>query len=255
MSHDNILYLLLQVISIPPGLPIFLLLLALVFTRPKTRMFFLILGLGSLYLASIPAFSQWLRTRVEVYPPVSLEHTAAEAIVVLGADRRRDAPEYGGDTLGGLALERLRYAALLHKKSGLPLLVSGGLTGEEGRASEAELMRTILQEFGVATKWMDDKSLNTYENAQFSSRILKGAGIGEILLVTHALHMPRAVEAFEKSGMKVIPAPTGMMSPNREFDFRDWMPTASALQMNFYAMHELLGRAWYHLHYYRTAQD
>lgn len=249
MSQDQILPLILTAIVLPPGPSIILLSLALLFRHPRTRRVFLVLGLVSLYLSSIAATANWLRGLLETSPPVSLEHSAAEAIVVLGADRRHDAMEYGGDTIGGLGLERLRYAASLQKKTGLPVLASGGAV--EGEAvPEAELMRGILKEFGVEVAWMEGKSLNTYENGLFSSRLLKGVGIGEILLVTHAWHMPRAREAFERAGLRVIPAPTGAMAPGHVMDFRDWLPRASALHMSYLALHEMLGRCWYHYRYY-----
>ncbi len=253
MSQDQLLTFILASIVLPPGPSIVLLLLALLFRHSKTRRVCLILGVGSLYLSSIPATSDWLRSRLETSPTVSLEHIAAEAIVVLGADRRHDAPEYGGDTIGGLGLERLRYAASLHKKTRLPILASGGAVEGEER-SEAELMRGILKEFGVEVDWTEAESHNTYENALFSSRLLKGLGIGEILLVTHAWHMPRAREAFEQAGLRVIPAPTGAMGRNRPMDVLDWLPKASALQMSYLATHEMLGCWWYHYRYYGRSE-
>ena len=48
--------------------------------------------------------------------------------MILGGGLRRSAPEYGGDTLGRLTLERLRYGAMLAKRTGLPVMVSGGTT-------------------------------------------------------------------------------------------------------------------------------
>lgn len=249
MSQDSLLAVILSAVALPPGPSILLFLLALSLPSPKLRHACLILGLGSLYVSSLSVTSGWLRSQLETYPPVALEHIAAEAIVVLGADRRHDAPEYGGDTIAGLGLERLRYAATLQKQTGLPVLVSGGSVGDEP-VSEAELMRGILKEFGVETTWVEGKSRNTYENGLFSSRLLKGIGIGEILLVTHAWHMPRAQEAFEQAGMRVIPAPTGIMEQNHTREFGDWLPRASALQMNFLALHELLGRVWYRYRYY-----
>ena len=249
MSPDNVLSLFLPSLLLPPGLSIFLLLLALLFQR--LRKLFLVLGLASLYLSSIPVASDWLRDRLEIYPPVALEHVAAEAIVVLGADRRSDAPEYGGrDTINRLGLERLRYAAWLAKKTGLPVMASGGSV-QDGRVPEAELMGEILKEFGVEARWLEGKSRNTYENAVFSSQLLKGVGIGEVLLVTHAWHMPRAAEAFEKAGMRVVPAPTGGAKRRVEnVGYQDWLPGTASLQMSFWALHERLGRLWYHIHYY-----
>ncbi len=249
MFQDQLLALIATSIVLPPGPSIILLSLALLFRHPGTRRVFLALGLVSLYVSSIPASADWLRGWLETSPPVSLEHSAAEAIVVLGADRRHGAMEYGGDTIVGLGLERLRYAAWLQKKTGLPVLASGGPA--EGEAvPEAELMRGILKEFGVEVAWMEKESRNTYENGLFSSRLLKGVGIGEVLLVTHAWHMPRAREAFERAGLRVIPAPTGAMAPGHVMDFRDWLPSASALRMSYLALHELLGRCWYRYRYY-----
>lgn len=253
MFDAETFYTVLQAILLPPGPPLVLLVLALLVRRGRWPVIFLCLGLGLFYCSSIPVTADWLRHRLEVAPPVALEHSAAEAIVVLGADRRRNALEYGGgDTLNRLGLERVRYAARLAKQTGLPVLASGGRS-REGDEPEAELMREILAEFGVETRWLEPDSRNTFENAQFSSRLLKGAGMGEILLVTHGWHMPRAQEAFEHAGMRVVPAPTGLGGLGHTVDYQDFLPSASALQMNFWFMHELLGRCWYHLRYYRAS--
>ena len=249
MPQNDAAYLLLQTVLLPPGLPLVLLLFALLSKTPRIRMLSLVLGIVTLYLCSISATADWLRSRLEVFPPLATEQTAAEAIVVLGADRLRSAPEYGGDTMNRLGLERLRYAAKLAKQTGLPVLASGGGSWEKD-VPEAELMNAILKEFGVEASWLEGKSHNTYENAVYSSQILKGVGIGEILLVTHAWHMPRAVEAFEKAGMRVVPAPTGLLDPAHKTDFQYLVPRASALQSVYWSMHELLGRLWYHYRYY-----
>jgi uncharacterized SAM-binding protein YcdF (DUF218 family) len=42
----------------------------------------------------------------------------AQAIVILGGGVRREAPEYGGATLGGITLERVRYGARLARTTG-----------------------------------------------------------------------------------------------------------------------------------------
>ena len=251
MSQDNLLPVILQALVLPPGLSLALLFLALLSHGVGTRRFFLLLGFGSLFLASIPVTANWLMGRLEVFPPVALDKIAAEAIVVLGAERHGNAPEYGGETTGGFGLERLRYAASLGKMTGLPILISGGDALGKGNIPEAELMQTALKDFGIEARWLEDRSRNTYENALFSSQILKGVGIGEVLLVTQGFHMPRAVEAFEKAGMRVVPAPTGLMNVAKETDITDFLPSASALRSSSLALHELLGRWWYQQRYYR----
>jgi uncharacterized SAM-binding protein YcdF (DUF218 family) len=55
---------------------------------------------------------------------------------------------------------------------------------------------------------LEPKAVNTYENGIFSQEILREAGAREVLLVTSAMHMPRAVGVFEKLGLTVVPAPT-----------------------------------------------
>ena len=88
------------------------------------------------------------------------------------------------------------------------------------------------------------RSTNTMENAAYSAQVLQEAGIRKIYLVTHAWHMPRAVLAFEKAGLEVIPAPTAFVSRS-DGQLQDFLPSASALQLTYYAIHEWLGILWY----------
>jgi uncharacterized SAM-binding protein YcdF (DUF218 family) len=116
----------------------------------------------------------------------------------------------------------------------------------------AELMRRTLEgELGVAVAGVEDRSLTTEENASRSLDMLRPTGIGHVLLVTHAWHMPRAVAAFEREGLTVTPAPTGFIhrAPEepRRGDYRDWLPSAGAFSVSYFALHEHLGRVWYQL--------
>jgi len=65
-----------------------------------------------------------------VFDPV--QASSAQAIVVLGGGTRRNAPEYGGDTLGALTLERLRYGTVVARVTHLPMLLSGGAVAYAG---------------------------------------------------------------------------------------------------------------------------
>lgn len=257
MTNDAYIAALLHAVLLPPGLSLTLFGMGYLCPNERARIALFALGFLTLYLASIPVTAAWLRARLEVFPPVVLnpDRSGAEAIVVLGADRYASAPEYSGDTLRGLGLERLRYAAWLQKRTQLPILVSGGAVLGEAKP-EAELMRAALEnEFGAQVRWEEGESKTTYENAVYSARILKGAGVGEIMLVTHAWAMPRAAEAFEKAGLKVVPAPTGFTSRSAyEAGLLAWLPSASALLRTHLALHELTGRLWYWLRYF-LAQD
>ena len=73
------------------------------------------------------------------------------AILVLGAETRTG-PD--GADVGPLTLERLRRAADLQRETGLPLLVTAGVT-TPGAPPLAELMRQTLEEsFRVPVRWV-----------------------------------------------------------------------------------------------------
>jgi len=211
-------------------------------------------GLAALFLLSTEA-GAWLFVRPlegMTAPLRAPEHAGAQAIVVLAAGRLRHAPEYGGlDIPDYYALARLRYAAHLQRRTGLPILVSGG-NGASGRDpkprdtyTKADAMAAALREdFGVAVKWIEGRSRDTNENATCSAALLRPAGVKRILLVTDAMHMPRARDAFERAGFEVVSAPT-MFFGNGPFWSANWLPSAEGMRRSWYAVYELLGIAWY----------
>jgi len=74
--------------------------------------------------------------------------------------------------------------------------------------------------------------------------------IDQVLLVSSASHLPRGVEAFEKAGIRVTPAPTGFLyRPDWQEDvlYEDWLPSAQAFLESYSAIHEHLGRVWYQI--------
>ena len=196
-------------------------------------------GVLALLALSMPAVAAFLLRTLDSSPPIDIERAeGAQAVVILGGGTRRDAPEYGGDTLGQLTLERVRYGARVARLTGLPILVSGGsvLGGEP----EAKLMRESLQgEFGIGVRWIEDYSRTTHENALRSSEILRAAGISRVVLVAHSFDMPRATAEFAAVGITCVPAPTGIASrePIAAIDF---VPSISGLQGSYYALYEIL---------------
>ena len=171
----------------------------------------------------------------------------AGAIVVLGAGSYRDPPEYEGSyTVGRLTLERLRYAASLHRRTGLPLLVTGGKTFPGTPAEASAMALSLKDDFGIGVRFVEDRSRNTAENAALSAELLAPAGISRVVLVTHATHMRRAVESFEKQGLGVVPAPT-VFTGLAPAGAAAWLPTASSLYRSALALHEHVGLLWYRL--------
>ena len=229
---------LLRGIILPPTGPLLLAVLGLVLIkrRPLLARTCLILGLGTLWLLSTPAVSDALAGLVEHYPPLDLQSTTgAQAIVILGGGGQRVfAPEYGGPAAEPLLLERLAYGAYIAGKTGLPILVTGFHT-EAGAMHD-----TLLRNFGIGARWVDDESYDTFENARNSVRLLKAGGVNRIVLVTHAAHMWRSVHEFTAAGVEVVPAPVGVRAP-RDLGILRYVPNPDALQRAHAAIYELLG--------------
>jgi uncharacterized SAM-binding protein YcdF (DUF218 family) len=218
----------------------------LVRRRPTLGRTLLALSGGLLIALSLPVVAEPFHDGLSRYPPLDVSRPAApaSAIVVLGGEATW-AGEYGGDTLGAHSLARLRYGARLHRRLGLPILVTGG-PPDRGRRSVAELMAEALtDDFGVAARWSEPKARNTYENALYAADILRAEGIATVYLVTDAVHMGRATAAFEAQSLGVVPAPVGVPPADPERGYRDFVPSAHALATSAAAVYEHLGQIWY----------
>jgi uncharacterized SAM-binding protein YcdF (DUF218 family) len=236
-------------VLLPPFSLVLLILAGLLIQRRKPRlaMSLIVLSASALYLLSTPWVGGLLQKSLEISAPFdSAIPRQADAIVVLGGGRRTAAAEYGGDTLNGISLERLRYAAHLYRLTRLPILVTGGMPGG-GTLPEGQLMRDVLQaEYGVPVAWVESAALTTWDNARLSASQLKTDGVRRILLVTHAWHLRRAVPLFQRQGLIVIPA--GVQFADTHIDTPlALLPTPVGLRDSYFALHEWLGILWYKL--------
>ncbi len=241
---------LLEALVLPPGGLLVIAIAGVVVGRwrPRLGRWLAVTALVGLWLATTPLVAQGLIGGLSTpsRPLASFADSGAGAIVALGGGREHDSVEYGGDTVGAATLVRLRFAAQVARTTGLPLLVSGGRPGGEVTSS-AQLMATALaDELGVPVRWQEDRSRTTWENAEFSAEVLQAAGLRRIILVTHALHMPRAAAAFERHGFEVVAASTArpdlLANASR---LSALLPNSRAAQTVSHAFHELVGRAWY----------
>lgn len=197
------------------------------------------LGVLGLLALSIPIVADSLvRLLDRSLPFDSQRASGVQAIVVLGGGVRRDAPEFGGDTLSTLTLERVRYGARIARLTGLPILVSGGSV--LGGTPEGTLMRAALEsEFGVPVRWVEARSRTTRENAAFSAAILRKEGIQRVALVTHGFDLLRATAEFAAEGIETVGAPT-VIRVGRDETVLDYLPSMAGLRTSYYATYELL---------------
>ena len=194
-------------------------------------------------MLALPAVSHVLTRGLESTRETDI--TGAQAILILGGDLDRDG---NGDTIPGpLSLERLRDAAALARSTGLPIAVTGGPLWRDGPAVGAVMATSLQRDFATPVRWVETRSADTWENARDSAALLGPLGIRRVLLVTQAWHMPRAVLAFARTDLAVLPAPVGRLGAPTGFGLNDVIPSARAWHYSYYALHEWVGLAAYHL--------
>jgi uncharacterized SAM-binding protein YcdF (DUF218 family) len=201
----------------------------------------------SLFVAATPATSSILLTWIESKIQRATDFGSAQAIVVVGADFR-PGDAIAPDNLGPLTLERLFFAAEAYRQLHLPVAVSGGRSFKS-QSSIAELMKAALERyFNVPVTWSEDNSRTTYENAAYTAKILHNADIHTVIVITQARDAPRVIWSFEQVGLNAVPwpSPRTKLTINRITDF---LPSTTALDETFFALHELLGTFYYRVRY------
>jgi uncharacterized SAM-binding protein YcdF (DUF218 family) len=224
----------------PTGLLLVALLgLAIIRRHPRTGRMLAMAAVTTLLALSIPIVAGGLVRLLDDSPPLDLAVAkTAQAIVIPGGGVRRNALEYGGDTLGRLTLERVRYGARLAKETGLPVLVTGGSVFGD-TVPEASLMKDVLEsEYGVRVRWAESTSRNTQENASNSAEMLKADGIVAVILVAHSFDIPRAKSVYSAYGLNVAIAPIGIPRPGIDLP-GDLIPGIGAVITSYYACYEL----------------
>ena len=246
----------------PLGIACLLLLVTLVFWK-KRRValvcvifagLFLFLG-GNKYIAFTLARSlEWQ------YLPSELP-LKADAIVVLGGATEPALYPRPEVELNAAADRLFHAASLYHQGISDHLLLSGGdidfLTLSD--TSPASDMASVMKMLGVPENalWLQGNSQNTYEDALYSCQMLKEKGAKTVILVTSAIHMPRAVAVFKKQGCAVIPSPADFSITQAAWD-NLWqsdpeefaislVPSYSNLSLTTKTLKEYLGLLTYHL--------
>lgn len=243
---------LLTSLALPPMAPLLLTLLGLLlaFNRKRGGLALATLSLALLWLLSCHGMAVWLaRHALPQFAPTSaaqLETRQVQAIVVLGGGLLPEAPEYGQAQPRPHTAARLRYGMRLARQSGLPVAFTGGVGWAVDGAqadSEAEVAaRVARQDYGVTLRWLETQSRDTSGNARLLAPLLQRDGVQRIALVTDAWHMPRAVAAFERTGLAVVPAPTGFILPV-ERELLQWLPSARGLLASREVLREWLALA------------
>ena len=251
---ELILVKIISYLLLPPGLMFVGMLIGLLLRRrwPRIALTFILTSIILLVLCSLPIVMDPLFHYAEDLPtltPTQQITPPAQAIVILGGGKIKNAPEYHSDTLSNPSTNRVRYASHLQKLTHLPILATGGSVYDDSESEASIIKRVIETEFGGKVQWTETRSRTTQENAIYTYAMLQQENITHIILVTHALHMRRSQSIFEKAGFVVTPAPMGFHVPAAEPRYMGILPHAEYLVYSRELAHEWLGRIWYKIRY------
>ncbi|NLP31533.1 DUF218 domain [Oligella ureolytica] len=241
---------------VPQNLALFLFVLGVVFFLIRLRrlaMVFIVIAVVWLGLWSLPITSIKVGSFLEEqYAIASVEEVPhADAIVVLGGNTASNRLNwFQDDVVRDLTHRRLDTAEALYAAGKAPLIiVSGG--ANEGTVSEARGMESSLLSLGVPAEAIvrEDSSQTTRENALYTKRKMEEQGVDSVLVVTSALHMPRAMGVFKSLGIKAYAAqnPPQIQMPSNQPDFNPYLPNMRALSASRSIIKEYLGYWVYQL--------
>jgi len=191
-----------------------------------------------------------LQTHATAISAAQVDWSAHAAIVVLGVGLI-ERPGSDEPALPVWAAGRLVAAAELHEacrrvRKRCPILLSGGAVIGGHTTTEAELMADQLANLGVARDalLLENRSRNTWQNAQFSAELLRELGATESpILLTSAIHVERASKYFEAAGISVAPSASDFVAAELSA-----LPSSANLMLADVAAHEYAGMARFRLY-------
>ncbi len=158
------------------------------------------IGVLSLFMLIYALAFVWLASQIKD------DARASDAVIVLGARVNYN------DHLNPCLVARVEHGTKL-VRDGLAkfLIVSGGNDVEDG-ANEASAMRDMALRSGISSQQiiLEPKATSTFENLQFSQKILERRKLKSVIVVTEPYHMPRAAMIARKLDLDFSSSPVPM---------------------------------------------
>lgn len=250
----------LTALLLPPVPWLLLILLGLRWMAPRPRLgrAAIVAGVVLVWLSACAGPARWLHRELGFdLPPLDATRLAAlradeaagpTAILVLGGGMVASADEPRVGELGRHSLERLRLGIRLARATGWPLAFSGGRGWAQADLGDSEAeaaQRSATRDFDHPLAWIESRSRDTAENAEFGIALLHGHGVRRVLIVTHAWHMPRALAQFERAaegaaGPSFIAAPIAERSASLS-PWLEWLPSSEGVELMRTGLREWLG--------------
>ena len=233
---------------LPPASLLVLIVSGLVLSRWRRTAGRVLLAVGImlLYVLSLePVSERLIRPLEAAFKPFAGTDLRPDAVVVLGGGVHNLSWVPAPHAPTEHSLERLVAGIYRARSLRIPLILAGGSSRiTPGGVPEADAMANAAVMLGYPRKdlILDNRSRNTWENAEAVKQMLQGS---TIVLVTSAYHMTRSAAMFRKQGFTVIADPTGYHEQTQQFAPAHLLPRASALELSSTALSEYVSLAWY----------
>ena len=236
---------LVSVFLMPFSIALILLFIAtifLLFNRYKKAKFFLSIGFLWLFLISYQPFANSLIKPLESKYNSYLEvNPKIEYVLVLGAGHKSNEKRSVMSQMSKTSLARLNEGIRIYKQLENAKLILSGYGGED-IVPHAIMAKKAAISLGINENsiLIQEKAKDTVEEAMYAKKTIKDKSF---ILVTSALHMPRAMEIFATFGLKPIAAPADFLSDiSSEYSK---LPEDRYLLKTTAAIHEYLGQIWF----------
>jgi uncharacterized SAM-binding protein YcdF (DUF218 family) len=220
--------------------------IALIYKNPKKKKRYLISAFLVLILFSNPYIGDemirlWEQPNTEY--PLNAKYSAG---ILLGGDIV-DYEKKTDRLIFRSGADRLLQTIDLYNNGVIKKIIISGGSGHliYRDRTEAAFIKLYLTRIGIDSDniLFESTSKNTYENAEFTSHLLRDNEIrGELLLITSAMHMKRAAATFRKSGIEVDEYPTSKITGDRMNDMDHIViPSLATLHNWNILIHEITG--------------
>jgi uncharacterized SAM-binding protein YcdF (DUF218 family) len=198
-----------------------------------------------LLLASLER--QYVKATLEASPQV-------DAVVVLGGQLKHSPYEAAGFTTA-FGVDRIATGVQMLLSGKARVLVFGGghVPIANGTFSEGERVKELFAQWKLSPGEVItlQSSTNTRDEAVHFSELAVQKGWTNVVLVTSAYHLPRAVASFKKAGVHVHPVACDFRGmPALSYGFLGFhgfqpVPTTEPLAVTGLYIHEMIGRVVY----------
>lgn len=209
--------------------------------------------LGLLTFGMLPGSAYLARPLQARFPQPALPERVTGIILLTGAELTDDSEAVGLPQLGRHGDRYVSALRLAAKYPDARIVVSGSPIGAHGRSvlgSQTGIARTILEQVGVDPRRIvvEQQSTDTCGNAANTKALIRPQPDENWVVVTSAMHMPRAIACFRAAGWaEIIPQPDDYEA------FPSWGNLGTARMVSRLTLLDLAAHEWLGLVYYRLS--